>query len=62
MPQFVAESTMLSLTQRALWDRSSQTFNVCIIYMKRMRHVKTEKPITRAFVSKDIKLNAYKVK
>ena len=54
MSQYVAESTMLSLTPRALWDRSSQTFKVCIIYMKRMRHVKTEKPITRAFVSNDI--------
>ena len=54
MPQCVAESIMLSLTPRAFWDRSSQTFKVCIIYMKRMRHVKTEKPITRAFVSNDI--------
>ena len=36
MPQHLAESTMLSLTPRALWDRSSQTFKVCIIYMKRM--------------------------
>ena len=54
MPQYVAESTMLNLTSRALWDRSSQTFNVCIIYMKRMRHTKTEKPTTRAFVSNDI--------
>ena len=56
MPQYVAKSTMLSLTPRALWDRSSQTFKVCvsIIYMKRMRHAKTEKTITRAFVSNDI--------
>ena len=54
MPQYVAESTMLSLTPRALWDRSSQTFKVCIIYMKHMRQAKTEKPITRAFVSNDI--------
>ena len=54
MPQSVAESTMLSLTPRALWDRSSQTFKVCVIYMKRMRHAKTEKTITRAFVSNDI--------
>ena len=54
MPQYVAESTMLNLTPRTLWDRSSQTFKVCIIYMKRMRHVKTEKPLTRAFVSNDI--------
>ena len=29
---------MLSLTPKALWNRSSQTFKVCIIYMKRMRH------------------------
>ena len=54
MPQYVAESTMLSLTPRALWDRSSQTFKVCIIYMKHMRQAKAEKPIRRAFVSNDI--------